>query len=637
MAGHTVRFDDRAEPVEVPTGTLLGEAARRAGVEIHQPCGGQGRCGRCVVRVVSGTVRRRSQLRLTKEDVEAGWALACQTVVEGDVSVAVPPPEQIERRMTTEQVAPDVAVPEGYDPARVQTVGRVVLELAPPSMDDQTSDWARLRTAFRKATGIERLDASLDLLRTLGPRLREADWKVALTYDAQAADGGAARLIRVGRDSTDAPATLWGVAIDIGTTSVTVWLADLLTGEVKAQAGDYNRQISRGEDVISRIIFAGKDGGAEELRRLVLESIDALVARACRRARIEPGEVVKATVSGNSTMMHLLLGLPPASIRLEPFVTALNHPPLLRACEVGLGIHPEATVDCLPGVASYVGADITAGVLASGLRGTDALTLFIDVGTNGEIVLGSSEWLVTCACSAGPAFEGAGVLHGMRADTGAVEEVWIDGATFEPTVRVIGGGKPRGLCGSGLLSLVAELFVTGIVDKSGNFDRSLPTSRLRDGAHGPEYVVCDGAETESGEDLVVTRTDIENLLRAKAAIYAGFNVLADRVGVTLDMAEQVLIGGAFGKYINVEKAIEIGLLPDMDWNRFRFLGNTSVRGAYLALLDREARTAVAGIASAMTYIELSADNSFYDAFTSALFLPHTDLSRFPSVSAAMTP
>ena len=285
-------------------------------------------------------------------------------------------------------------------------------------------------------------------------------------------------------------------------------------------------------------------------------------------------------------MIHLFLGIPAGSIRLSPFVTAVNDVPrLLRARD--RPDHPSrCAVDCLPGVASYVGADITAGVLSSSMDDSEQVTLFMDVGTNGEIVLGSSEWLVTCACSAGPAFEGAGVVDGMRATKGAIEEVWIDGHTFEPTYRVIGNVKPKGLCGSGLIALLAELFLTGVVDKAGHVNVGLDTPRTREGEHGPEYVVAWAAETEHGRDIVITHVDIDNLIRAKAAIYAGFSVLADSVGVPLEMAERVLIGGSFGKYINVEKAVQIGLLPDMPWDKFQFLGNTSVLGGYRALLDR---------------------------------------------------
>ncbi len=621
----------------VPTGTLLVEAARRAGVEIAQPCGGQGRCGRCAVQVTAGTVRRRSALRLSAEDVAAGYALACQTVVEGDVRIAVPPQEKIERRLTTDRTAVEVQVPAGYDPARVQPIRRVTLTTTPPSLEDQTDDWSRIQKALRQHARLAETHISLMQLRRLGHILRRGDWQITVVLDAEAWDCPhcPVRLIELKRGLVSEDAPLWGVAIDIGTTTVSLWLVDLLTGRVHAQVAEYNAQIARGEDVISRIIYSGKGSGGEELRDLVLGTIKGLVEEVCRRVQIAPTEIMKATIAGNSTMIHLLLGIPARSIRLMPFVTAVNHIPTLTAHEVGLAIHPDATVDCLPGVASYVGADITAGVLSSGLDDTELVTLFIDVGTNGEIVLGNKDWLVTVAASAGPAFEGSGVQHGMRATKGAIEEVWVNGDTYEPTYRVIGGVKPRGLCGSGLISLLAEMFLTGVVDKGGHINTNLPTPRVRTGDHGPEYVVCWAADSAEGHDIVVTNVDIDNLIRTKAAIYAGFTVLAQSVGLSLDAVEQVLVGGSFGKYINVEKAIQIGLLPDMPWDRFQFLGNTSIKGAYLALLDRRARNRIKEIASRMTYIELSADNTFYEAFTSALFLPHTDLSRFPTVQAAM--
>jgi uncharacterized 2Fe-2S/4Fe-4S cluster protein (DUF4445 family) len=349
---------------------------------------------------------------------------------------------------------------------------------------------------------------------------------------------------------------------------------------------------------------------------------------------VAPETIYKAALAGNTTMVHLFLGLPPESVRLAPYVPAVNQPPPQLAGDLGLPLHPLAGVDVLPGVASYVGADITAGVLATGLAESDALTLFIDVGTNGEIVLGNRDWLMTCACSAGPAFEGAGVVCGMRATRGAIEEVWINGDTFEPTYRVIGDTRPRGICGSGLISLLAELFITGVVDKGGRFKLELGTPRLRVGERGPEYVLAWAAESANGRDLTLTAVDIDNLMRAKGAVYAGFSVLAQSLGLALADAEQVLVGGSFGQYINVEKAVQIGLLPDLPWERFKFLGNTSVLGTYMALLSREARANLKAIADRLTYLELSADNTFYDAFTSALFLPHTDLELFPSVSAA---
>ncbi len=637
MAEHTVTFDAVPEPVRVPTGTLLSEAARLAGIELMQPCGGQGRCGRCAVQVTAGTVRRRSTLRLSAEDVAAGYALACQSVVEGDVTVAVPPQEQIERRLTTDRTAIEVTVPADYDARRDQTIRRFALKLAPPTLDDQTDDWSRVQTAIRQAADVGDVRVSLALLRKIGRLLRQYDWQVTAILESETWDcpGCPARLLDLRPDHLAVDAPLWGIAIDIGTTTVSLWLVDLRSGEVRAQVAEYNSQIARGEDVISRIIYASKNGGDSELRDRVLDTIHNLLDAACKQQQIAPADVVKATIAGNSTMIHLLLNLPAENIRLAPFVTAANHVPTFTAREVGLNICPEATVDCLPGVASYVGSDISAGVLSSGLDDAEDVALFIDVGTNGEIVLGNREWLVTCACSAGPAFEGAGVQNGMRATKGAIEEVWINADTYEPTYRVIGGVKPRGICGSGLISLLAEMFLTGVVDKGGNINTHLPTPRAREGEHGPEYVIAWAKETQHGHDITITHVDIDNLLRAKAAIYAGFTVLAQNVGLSLDSVERMLIGGSFGKYINVEKAVEIGLLPDMPWDRFHFLGNTAVRGAYLALLSRNARERIRNIAARMTYIELSADNTFYEAFTSALFLPHTDLSRFPTVQAAM--
>jgi uncharacterized 2Fe-2S/4Fe-4S cluster protein (DUF4445 family) len=644
MSEHTVTFDIAKKPVRVPTGTLLSEAARLAGVDIGQPCGGQGRCGRCAVQVTAGDVRRRSSLRLSTEDISNGYALACQSVIETDVAVTIPPQEKIERRLTTDRTAIEVTIPQDYDHLFSQTVRRVSLSLSPPRMDDQTDDWGRLKTALHQKTGIDDIRISLNLLQKIGAILRDNNWQVTAIFDAHLENDGRRtdeRLVALIADIVPEEDPMYGLAIDIGTTTVTVWLVDLITGKVEAQASEYNGQISRGEDVISRIIFSSKNGGREDMQNRVLETINQLVGQVCKRAKAKPQEIIKATVAGNSTMTHLFLGIPASSIRLSPFITAVNQPPIITAGTIGLAINSEATVDCLPGVASYVGADISSGVLACRMDETEKLTLFMDVGTNGETVLGSREWLVTCACSAGPAFEGAGVLQGMRATKGAIEECWISGENsshpFEPTYRVIGNNKPRGICGSGLISLLAEMFLTGVVDKGGmiNLDLAVTNPRIREGDHGPEYVIAWGSGTEDGQDIAINNVDIDNLKRAKAAIYAGFTVLAQSVGVPLDMVEQILIGGSFGKYINVEKAIQIGLLPDMPWDRFKFLGNTSVQGAYLALLDWRNRDRIRDIAAQMTYIELSADNTFYDAFMSAMFLPHTDLASFPSVAAAV--
>jgi uncharacterized 2Fe-2S/4Fe-4S cluster protein (DUF4445 family) len=641
MADHKIVFnlsEGNGEPITITasTGTLVSEAAAKASIEIGQPCGGQGRCGRCIVQVSTGNIRRRSSLRLTPEDISLGYALACQSVIEGEAEIFVPAQEKIERRLTTDRSVSEAGVPAGYDFSWSQPIRMIDLEMVPPSMDDQSDDWSRLQKAFKTQAGIENVTCSITFLQHIGFELRNSNWKIRAIVDVSDKEiGTPVKIICLTPGRTEENMPLWSLAIDIGTTTVSVWLIDLTTGKVRAQVAEYNGQISRGEDVISRIIFASKDMGGEELQSKVVETINRLTLEACNRVGTTPDQVYKAVVAGNSTMIHLLLGISPASIRYSPFITTVNHPPRILAKEIKLNIHPDGIVDCLPGIASYVGADITAGVLSSGMFATEKLTLFMDVGTNGEIVLGNQDWLVSCACSAGPAFEGAGVVDGMRATKGAIEEIWVNTSSYEPTIRVIGGGKPRGICGSGLIALLAELFLAGVLDKAGNVNTTLNTTRVREGDRGGEYIIAWGSETESGKDIAITRVDIDNLLRAKAAIYAGFSVLSEQVGVILEDAEQILIGGSFGKYINVEKAIQIGLLPDVPWERFQFLGNTSILGAYYALLSSDSRMKIRDIANNMTYIELSADNTFYEAFMSAMFLPHTDLNRFPSVKAAI--
>jgi uncharacterized 2Fe-2S/4Fe-4S cluster protein (DUF4445 family) len=617
--------------------------------------------------------------------VEAGYALACQTVIEGDAWITVPPQEVIERRLVTQKAAARISVPFDYDPHLHQPLRRYSLHLKPPDLADQTDDWSRLSRELARE-GVRNARTSLPVLQGLSSVLRGGDEVAEDNQRGEGAsslepepgryeDGGGDGSWLSSREPWDVTAVVsldtweqpsgppvvlavlpgdqtwrnYGAAVDIGTTTVTVWLVDLLSGEVVAQAADYNGQIARGEDVISRIVYASKRDNLIEMQSLVVRTINRLLESVCQQVGVQPEEIFKLAIAGNPTMLHLLLAISPAPIRFAPYTPVVNHAPTLTAHELGLVAHPQAVVDCLPGVASYVGADISAGVLSTRMDEAPDLILFIDIGTNGETVLGNADWLVTCACSAGPAFEGAGVEHGMRATTGAIEEVWIDSRTFEPTYRVIGKEKQkaRGICGSGLLSLLAEMFVTGVVDKRGNLNMELPPGpdgrrRVREGEHGPEYVVAWGEETAHGRDITFTKVDIDNLMRAKAAIYAGFTVLAQSVGVDLADVSKMLIGGSFGQYINVEKAVQIGLLPDLPapagsespWDRFQFMGNTSIRGAYMALLRRDVRAHLADVARTMTYLELSADNTFYDAFTSALFLPHTDAAQFPSVEAA---
>jgi len=629
----SVHFHPSGHTAQVEIGTLLADAAVQAGVVLNLPCGGQGRCGRCRVKVESGSISHRSGARISPDEEAEGWVLGCQSVVKGDAVVLVPEQDKTDLEFVTKPVGAErVALAAEFGGALDPSTRRVHLAIPPPSLSDQTTDWDRLTRELALQHRLHNVTCDLSSLRYLSRDLREADWDVTAVLemgDQLLTPTLSPRLIDVlpGKQ-TD---RCYGIAIDIGTTSNVIYLVDLKRGRVLDRASAYNAQISAGEDVISRILFSQKRDGLQRLQRLVVKTLNGLLEELTSRNQVPSRQITKAVVAGNTTMIQLFLEIDPRYIREMPFIPTISQPIPITAKEVGLNINPQATVDCLPVVGAYVGADITAGVLASGIHKTDALTLFIDVGTNGEIVLGNQDWLLTCAASAGPAFEGSGVRHGMCATAGAIEEIWIDHRTFEPTYQTIGQLPPRGVCGSGMIGLLAELFITGVIDKAGKVKRDLPTPRVRVGDHGGEYVIAWADQSASGSDIVITEVDIENLLRTKGAIYAGFSVLVRSVGLELADVEQVLIAGAFGQYINIEKAIQIGLLPDMPWDRFRYLGNTSALGAFFSLVSRQMRREMCDLARKMTYLELSADNTFYHEFMSALFLPHTDLSSFPSV------
>ena len=424
-----------------------------------------------------------------------------------------------------------------------------------------------------------------------------------------------------------------GLAVDIGTTTVAAQLIDLADGSLLATQTSYNLQIRRGSDVISRIDYARNPERQEELRSLVLETINGLIAQLGAAVSIAPRDIRAAFVAGNTTMTHLLLGLPPRYIREAPYVPTVNFVPELRAQVVGLNIDPEAIVACAPGVGSYVGGDITAGLLCTDLPVNNRdVFLFMDIGTNGEIVIGNADWMVACACSAGPAFEGAGIKCGMRAAEGAIERVSIgdDGETLH--YSVIGACKPAGICGSGLISLLGELFRQEVVDRSGRFFQPPGTGRIVQHESRRAFLLATAEQTRTGKDLVITEADLENLIRTKAAIYAACSLVLENVGLSWDAVARVYIAGGFGRYMRIADAVFIGMLPDLPLERFRYIGNSSLTGAYIALLSREHRRRLAEIASRITYVDMSSNPHYMDSYVKALFLPHTDLEQFPTVA-----
>ncbi len=632
----TVTFLPSDRQTVVRTGTLLHDAAWQAGIEADIPCGGQGRCGRCLVRIEKGQVRRRPNAHLTDGQVALGWALSCQTEVRGDVTVFLLP-ETVTEKVVVSGTA-TIEGPRSVRPPGDPVISQYPLDLSPPDLQDSAADLERLRRALATGPGVRDLQVDLSVARGLGRALREQKWRATAVVE-HPSRGRSARLVAV-RPANAVGASL-GAAVDIGTTTVSVVLVDLQSGRIIDTATSFNRQVSCGEDVISRIIYSLRGDGLRRLQRLVRETINNLIGELCARHELEARQIDHVVVAGNTSMEHLFLGLDPRSIREEPYAPLATSFPTVSASEVGLRVNPEASVYCTPAVAAYVGGDITAGILSSGLDEWDGLALFMDVGTNGELVVGNSDWQVACACSAGPAFEGAGVRCGMRAITGAVEDVTINYQTLAPTLGVIGGGAPAGICGSGMIATLGEMFVTGILDKAGRINTAIERGQGNDRRrivatdHGPAYVLAWASESGTKEDILLTEVDIGNLIRAKAAIYAGLTVMLRALDIDLKDIETVLIGGAFGQHINVEKSILIGLLPDLPWDRFRFLGNTAALGAYQVLVSRQARRQVEEIAGKVTYLELVADNSFMNEFTSALFLPHTDLEAFASVKEVL--
>ena len=508
---------------------------------------------------------------------------------------------------------------------------RVHLQLQAPTLEDHRSDIERLR-ADLVARGFagDRMRCPLPVLRKLSGVLRNGSWQITVTL-IELPDGVEILDIQQG----DQTQYHLGLAIDVGTTSVVVYLVHLLTGQVIDSAGNYNAQIRCGEDVISRIVYARTPDGLAELQQLIIDTTNELIDQILQRTGMSSQNIDCIVAAGNTTMIHLLLGLDPRYIREDPYIPTVSYVPPVKASELGLRGNEHAYLYCMPAIASYVGGDITAGILTTGMHKEAPLTLFIDIGTNGEIVLGNEDWLVTAACSAGPAFEGGEVLHGMRAAHGAIEGVVIDRDTMEPRLSVIGQSAPAGICGSGIIDAMAEMFLTGLLDRKGKISRDINNPRIREGDYGQEYVLAWARESSVQRDIVITEIDINNILRAKGAVYAGCSTLLKQMSLGVEDIERFLIAGGFGRYLNIHNAVVIGLLPDIPYEKFRYLGNSSVTGGHLALLSQKLWREAEHIARSTTYLELSTSASFMDEYVSALFLPHTDASLFPRVETLL--
>ncbi len=632
----TVHFLPYDVAIEVEEGTNLLHAAMEAGVHINASCGGEGVCGKCKIILESGELLSQRGAIQTDEEWNLGFRLACQSQVVSDLVVRIPPESLFSKRLLRQKPPAARLRPMPFNVAELRESGKYdpafqkrYLRLPPPTLSDNICDLRRLREGLKNQHRLDNITVDFFLTRKLGQVLREQNFEVTATLDFAQRRSRKPRLIRVeAGNTTDRH---YAIAIDIGTTTVWGQLLDLTSGTIQESLGEYNAQISYGEDVISRIIYASKPEGLQRMQELAVSTINSVVKALLKKAGLSSDDISHLTLAANTTMTHLFLGVDPKHIRLAPYVPTLCAVPPVRARDLGIELEEHVYIYCLSNVSSYVGGDIVSGVLGSGMYQESKLTLYIDIGTNGEIVVGNQDWMVCAACSAGPAFEGGGIRFGMRATQGAIEDVSINPDTFEPMLITIGMVKPKGICGSGLINILAALMEIGLVDPKGKFRDDLDTPHIRQGESGREYVLAYAPNTQVNQDIVLSEVDIDNLMRAKGAMYAGYITLLESVGLSIHDLEQIILAGAFGSFINIENAITIGLLPDLPLEKFTYVGNGSLLGATIVAFSREMLEEERRVALMMTNFELSETPGFMDRYMAALFLPHTQAEYFPTV------
>ena len=627
-----IEFQPFGVHVNESPGTCLLDACRKARVPLSATCGGKGTCGDCIVKVIKGTYTIKPSSFLPEKLRKQGFVLACQTLIEDDLFVQLPEFQELSLKATVDmrslldQKDSLIADLDVSSP-----VEKLPLTLPSSTLDDNYSDLKILETEIKKERPLDTVYCEYSVLKKLAHTVREKQGQVEVILFR---DGLSWTILDV--EPLSPHKNLLGIACDIGTTTVALQVVDLQTGKILGFASSYNQQIKCGEDIISRINYAQKPERLQELHEAIISTINNLLEKAIEATGGATSDIYFASLTGNTTMVHLLLGLDPRYIREEPYVPTLNRVPIIRSREIHLKMNPEARVHCAPSVGSYVGGDILAGLLCTPIVSQiDKISVFIDIGTNGELVLGNKEWLMSCACSAGPAFEGGGTRCGMPAATGAIEKLKIrEDGTVE--YRVIEGGKPKGLCGSGLIDLLAELFIRGYVDRHGKFNTEKIGNRLVDNEVGKGFLVETSTRSFWGKDLLITENDIANLIRTKGAVFSACALLLKHTGLSFDQIESFYIAGGFGQYLDVENAIRIGLLPDLERTRFHYLGNTSLLGAHLILLSEKNRERVNELEKMMTYLELNTEPGYFNEYTGALFLPHTKKELFPSVERLLS-
>ena len=632
-------FENGATPVTAtaaPGETLL-ETARAANVAIDAPCSGNGSCGKCRVKLLEGTVEGLQTSHITDEDYAAGWRLSCASKVSSDVTVMVPDiASAYQSRMKTadlstgEEVAIFTRLEEDLKAAGVDFSNDFMeteVTMEEPTLEDTMPDTERLTMALEGALGCDKVCLSYPTVHKLARVLRQSGFHVAV---AGTLKDGVFHAMDV-RNANE-PQPLCGQAIDIGTTTVSAVITDLKTGRLLAKGSGGNGQIRYGADVINRIVEQGRKGGVERLQKAIVEeTLQPLTRALCASAKVDADRILRCCVASNTTMNHLLLGVDADPVRMEPYIPTFFHWDGLKAGDIRFVANPDAKVVLAPNIGSYVGGDITAGTLTSRIWDKDEFSLFIDLGTNGEIVFGNRDFMMSCACSAGPAFEGGDISCGMRATDGAVEAVTIDRETLEPTLSIVGkeGQKPVGICGSGIIDVIAELYRTSTISAKGHFVRE--NRRILRDEHGMgRYVLAFSNESDTGREIAITEVDIECFIRAKGAIFSAIHIMLSSLDMDVSVLEHIYVAGGIGSGINMENAVRIGMFPDVDRELFQYIGNSSLAGAYALVLSNAAEEKVHELASNMTYLELSTEPKYMEEFVAACFLPHTNKELFPS-------
>ena len=619
-------------------GDNLLEVARSANVAIDAPCSGNGACGKCRVQLKSGELESKKTLHISDEEYQAGWRLSCCSKISADVNVLLPDiASAYKSRMKVADLSSkeEIAIFEnaksdiqlaGIELKNSLEVVDVLMDV--PSLDDTMPDNERLTRALRKYLNINRVRIPYVVLKKLPDVLRENNFAVKCVIRATSDDMYVYDIF-----GKDEDVVIGGLAIDIGTTTVSAVLINMENGEILAKSSAGNGQIRFGADVINRIVESQKPGGQKKLQDAVIkETINPMIHEMCKSAKFPKDHIYRMCVASNTTMNHLFAGINADPLRTEPYIPAFFKTNSLFASDVGVDINKDAHIIMAPNIGSYVGGDITAGTLVSQIWNRPEFSLFIDLGTNGELVFGNSDFMMSCACSAGPAFEGGDISCGMRATDGAIEACTIDKETMEPTYKIVGdpGTKPVGLCGSGIIDVISELYICGIINPKGKFIRE--GKRIKHDKYGMgSYILAFEEEAGSVKDVEITEVDIDNFIRAKGAIFSAIRTMLTSLDFDVSMIDDVYVAGGIGSGINMQNAVNIGMFPDIPIEKFHYIGNSSLTGAYLMLLSTPAEKKTYELASNMTYMELSTVPIYMDEFVGACFIPHTDTSMFPTV------